>query len=79
MTVPEIVPVPTAKQLTEQALRKAIEELSEQCTEEQVTFLRKLHDLAPWKGLQHCPGNKLAETYALVRRTVIANQKEKLA
>jgi len=78
MNAPEKIFVPTAKQITEQALRKAIEDLSKRCTEKQVAFLHKIHDSAPWKGLDRCPENKLTETYELLRRTVISNQKENI-
>lgn len=59
--------------IQEKALREGIGELITQCTTKQVEFLHRIHNGAPWKGLDNCPPGKLAETYELLRRTVLKN------
>jgi hypothetical protein len=55
------------------ALRDGIGELISQCTDQQVAFLHRIHDNAPWKGLANIPDSELSATYDLLRRTVIGN------
>lgn len=69
--------IPSAKELREQSVRTGIDSLIALCTPEQVAFLHKIHDSSPWKGLHNCPADKLDDTYELLRRTVVGNQKER--
>jgi hypothetical protein len=69
----EMSEVLTAEQFRVKAMRDGISELMEQCTEEQLALLHRIHDNSPWKGLANCPDNKLADTYELLRRTVLKN------
>ena len=64
---------PSAAQIKEQAIRVAIAQLMDVCTERERQFVHTIHDHAPWKGLVHCPATKLDETYELLRRTVNTN------
>jgi hypothetical protein len=65
--------LPSAKKMQIDALRNGINDLVLRCTDKQIKFLQTIHDNAPWKGLANCPDDKLAETYELLRRTVIVN------
>ena len=71
-----IMDIPSAAQIKEQAIRAAIAQLMEVCTESERQFLHTIHDHAPWKGLVYCPAVKLDETYELLRRTVQTHAKE---
>ena len=66
--------IPSSNEVQEKSLRDAIDALVAECTEKQVSFLNRIHDNAPWKGLKNCPVTKLTETYELLRRTVSENQ-----
>ena len=52
----------------------SIKELLAECTEDQACFFNRIHNRAPWKGIDNCPENRLAESYQLIRRTVIENR-----
>ena len=67
---------PTTRQVEEQALRDGIAELMRQCTEAQIAGLHRIHNSAPWKGLDNCPPAQLSATYELLRRTVMKNAKD---
>lgn len=73
MNAPKTPGPRSAAELRTDAVREAIGELLAECTETQRAFLHRIHDNAPWKGLANCPGNKLDETYELLRRTVLVN------
>jgi hypothetical protein len=61
--------------MQEQAARDAIDFLLTQCTDAQDVGFHRIHNAAPWKGVQNIPVDKLCESYELLRRTVIQNEK----
>lgn len=66
---------PTAEQLRVQSMRDGISALMLECTDAQIAGLHRIHDNAPWKGLDNCPVSQLSTTYELLRRTVMQNAK----
>lgn len=52
------------------AQRQAINDLLPRLSEAELKGLHRIHDNAPWKGLDNCPDHKLADTLALIHRTL---------
>lgn len=67
--------IPQASEFCANAMRNEINSMLLECTEEQVAFLNKIHDLAPWKGWANCPSDHLADNFNLVVRTLEGNRK----
>lgn len=60
-------------ELTRDTLKKETLALLEQCTEDQREFFHRIHTNSPWKGFDNVPEKEIAQSYDLVRRTVINN------
>lgn len=70
---PEVVLPESAAQAQERALREGIAEMILGCTSPQLALLHRIHDSAPWKGLENCPARELPATFDLLRRTIMSN------